>query len=72
MSCTYNGPAGHGRQAEYTGMTRSRDDILRDIAREEARLSELDRLREEARARIAALKSELEATTFSHPLFASG
>jgi hypothetical protein len=36
------------------------------------RLSELDRTQEEARARIAALKSELDATTSGHTPFASG
>ncbi len=41
-------------------MTHAKDDILQKIAREEARLRELDRTREEARTRIASLRSELD------------
>lgn len=42
-------------------MTRSRDAVLDDLAREEARLADLDRSLEEARDRIVSLRSELEA-----------
>ncbi len=41
-------------------MSRARDDILGELAREEARLDDLERTRTEARARIASLRSELE------------
>jgi superfamily II DNA or RNA helicase len=53
-------------------MTRSRDDILREIAREEARLAELDQAREETQARVAALRSELETAASVHPTLARG
>lgn len=49
-------------------MRRKKEDLLQEIAREEARLSELDRSRDEARARIASLKSELDAATNSESL----
>ena len=42
-------------------MTRGRNDILEDLAREEARLARLERSRGEARARIASLRTELDA-----------
>jgi hypothetical protein len=41
-------------------MGRTRDHILREIAREQTRLSELDRRKDEARARLASLESELD------------
>jgi hypothetical protein len=44
-------------------MTHAKDSILREIAREEARLRELDRNREEARARIASLRLELDTAS---------
>jgi len=49
-------------------MRRTRDDILQEIAREETRLSELDRRRDEARARIASLKSDLDTAPGSESL----
>jgi hypothetical protein len=48
-------------------MTRSRDDILQDLAREEARLAELERTRDAARAKIEALRSELPAAPMPEP-----
>jgi hypothetical protein len=42
-------------------MTRPRDSILEDLAREETRLAELERTREAAQARIASLRAELDA-----------
>jgi len=41
-------------------MTRSREEILQDLAREEARLSEAERMQQAARARLASLRRELE------------
>lgn len=46
-------------------MTRSKDDIREDLAREETRLAELDRARDAARARIASLRSEFDAASAS-------
>ena len=42
-------------------MQRPRDDILQEIAREEARLADLDRSRDETQTRLASLKAELDA-----------
>jgi len=42
-------------------MTRTKDAILGDLACEEARLEELERTREAARAKIESLRSELAA-----------
>jgi len=41
-------------------MTRTRDDILLELAREEGRLAELERARDDARVRIASLRDEVE------------
>jgi hypothetical protein len=48
-------------------MTRARDTILQEIAREEERLAELERAREEARARRESLQSELEGARVVAP-----
>ncbi|HYW91878.1 MAG TPA: DEAD/DEAH box helicase family protein [Gammaproteobacteria bacterium] len=53
-------------------MPRTRDDIRREIAREEARLAEIDRAREEVTSRIVALKRDLGATRSSEPLLLEG
>jgi hypothetical protein len=42
-------------------MKRSTDNILQELAREQAKLSELERSRDEVRARIKSLRSELAA-----------
>ena len=42
-------------------MTRSKEEILEDLAREEARLSSAERTRQAAREEISALRRELEA-----------
>jgi hypothetical protein len=42
-------------------MQRPRDDILQEIAREEARLAELDQTRDETQTRVASLRAELDA-----------
>src|SRR5258708_11757769 len=47
-------------------MTRAKDDILQELAREQGELTELERTREEARAKIEALRSEL-ATAITTP-----
>lgn len=49
-------------------MPRSKDDIRREIAREEGRLAEIERARQEASDRIAALKQNLLATRVSGQL----
>lgn len=49
-------------------MTRTKDDILRTIAREEANLRELDLTREEASGRIASLRAELDAASAVAPV----
>jgi hypothetical protein len=49
-------------------MTRELNEVLEDIAREEARLLELERTREEARSRIASLRAELDAAPARLPL----
>jgi hypothetical protein len=49
-------------------MTRKKNHILQEIAREEVRLRELDRTRKETRARIASLRSELDDTSAATPL----
>jgi len=41
-------------------VTRSRKEILEDLSRQEARLSEAERLRETAQAKLSALRRELE------------
>jgi len=48
-------------------MNRSGDEILREIAREEERLAELDRDRAEARDRIVALEQELGGSGRASP-----
>jgi hypothetical protein len=48
-------------------MTRAKDDILQDLAREEQRLADLERTREEARSRVEALRSELAIAAASPP-----
>ena len=40
-------------------MTRGKDGILQDLAREEDRLAQLERAHEEARAKVESLRSEL-------------
>lgn len=49
-------------------MTGKKNDILQEIARDEARLRELDQTREETRARIASLRSEFDGICASAPL----
>ena len=49
-------------------MARERNEILEDLAREEARLAELERTREAAGARIASLHAELDAASTVGPL----
>jgi hypothetical protein len=49
-------------------MTRAKDAILQDLAREEQRLAELERTRDEARARIEWLRSELATASAPAPL----
>lgn len=44
-------------------MTRPRDPVLQELAREEARLADLERTRDEVRARIKSLRSELTCVT---------
>jgi len=53
-------------------MTRPRNIVLQELAREEARLGELGRAREDARRRIESLRAELAVAaarpaTFSAP-----
>lgn len=48
-------------------MTRERKDILEAIAREQAGLAEIERTREEAHARIASLRAELDAAPIRTP-----
>lgn len=48
-------------------MTRSRDAILREIAREEARLARIERSRGASRSRVEALRTELDAATGHAP-----
>src|SRR5579862_53509 len=48
-------------------MTRSAEAILQEFAREEARLAELERTRDEARAKIESLRSELAAASATTP-----
>ena len=47
----------------YINMTKTRDVILQELAREEQRLAEIERTQAEARAGIALLRSELAATS---------
>ena len=49
-------------------MKRSTDNILQELAREQAKLSELERSRDEVRARIESLRSELAAGLATTPL----
>jgi superfamily II DNA or RNA helicase len=49
-------------------MKRSTDNILQELAREQAKLSELERSRDEVRARIESLRSELAAGIATTPL----
>jgi TOTE conflict system, Archaeo-Eukaryotic Primase domain/Calcium binding len=49
-------------------VTRARDTILQEIAREEERLAEFERAREVARARRESLQSELEGATTPTPV----
>ncbi len=48
-------------------MTRSRDAILRGIAREEARLARIERSRDASRVRVEALRTELNTATGRAP-----
>ncbi len=55
-------------------VTRSKEQILGDLAREQARLSEAERVRQAARQRLSSLRRELEelekaapSTTLAHP-----
>jgi hypothetical protein len=49
-------------------MTRSKNDIPKELAREQARLAELERACDEARAKIESLRSELAANPATTPL----
>lgn len=49
-------------------MAPGRNETLESIAREEARLAEIERMREEARARIATLRRELDAAPHQPPV----
>ena len=49
-------------------MARGRNEILEDLAREEARLAELERTREAARSRIASLRAEIDAVPTVAPV----
>jgi superfamily II DNA or RNA helicase len=49
-------------------MTRSRDVILQELTREDAMLAGLERARDEARARIELLRSELAAASATTPV----
>jgi hypothetical protein len=49
-------------------MTRSRDVILQELTREDAMLAGLERARDEARARIELLRSELAAAAATTPI----
>ncbi len=49
-------------------MTRSRDVILQELTREDAMLAGLERARDEARARIELLRSELAAASVTTPI----
>jgi superfamily II DNA or RNA helicase len=48
-------------------MTRARDSILQELAREETQLADLERTRETTRARIASLRAELGSTAMVAP-----
>jgi superfamily II DNA or RNA helicase len=48
-------------------MTRSKEDILQDLALEQGRFTELERTREEARAMIESLRSELATASIATP-----
>ena len=48
-------------------MTRAKDDILQDLAREEQRFAELERTFADARTRVEALRSELAIASASPP-----
>jgi len=49
-------------------MTRARDVILQELTREDAMLVGLERARDEARARIELLRSELAAASATTPV----
>jgi hypothetical protein len=49
-------------------MTRSTETILEELAREQARLADLERTRDEARAKIESLRSELAAACATRTL----
>jgi superfamily II DNA or RNA helicase len=49
-------------------MTRSTEDLRQELAREQARLAELERARDEIRAKIDSLRSELAANPDTTPL----
>jgi len=49
-------------------MTRSKDLVLQELARENTRLTELERTRDEARTKIESLRSELAATCIATPI----
>jgi len=54
-------------------VTRSRDTILEELARENARVAELARAQDEARGRIQLLHSELTETSSTDvPVLAEG
>jgi hypothetical protein len=49
-------------------MPRTTDDILQELTRDQAKLAELERARDEVQERIEALRSELAATPATTPL----
>ena len=61
-------PMSRGIEIRFGPMTRSRDLILQELARESAGLTGLERSRDEARARIEFLRSELANTSFATPI----
>ena len=54
--------------ADAEQMTRPKDTVLQDIASEKERLARLERDRDEARAKLESLRSELEASSTPTPL----
>jgi hypothetical protein len=48
-------------------MTRAKDAILQDLAREEQRLADLEHVREEMRTRVESLRSELVTASACPP-----
>ncbi len=49
-------------------MTRSKEDILRDLAGEQARLAEIEQTRQQSQARLESLRRELTTPTTAIPL----